>query len=197
MSFSRWIFEYVFEPLQMKFRNYGKGGIAAALLVTFILAGLWHGASWTFILFGLTHGIYLSVEFVYKPYRKKLYKLLGVEKSRWLKWWQIFITFNLVSFAFVFFRANSLGDAWYVITNLSFNISRLRSDIILSQGIRPLLLLLICITLMVIAAIRPQVAEWFKGLFYGRGKWLLYYLFVMFILICGLFDNSEFIYGRF
>lgn len=197
ISFSRWIFEYVFEPLQMKFRNYGKWGIAAALLVTFILAGLWHGASWTFILFGLTHGIYLSVAFVYKPYRKKLYKLLRVEKSRWLKWWQIFITFNLISFAFVFFRANSLGDAWYVISNLSFNISRLRSDIILSQGIRPLLLLLICITLMVIAAIRPQVAEWFKSLFNSRGKWLFYYLFVMFILICGLFDNSEFIYGRF
>jgi len=116
ISFSRWILDYIFKPLQMGWRNRGQTGTAAALVVTFLVSGIWHGASWGFVIWGLLHGIYLAVSTYYRPYQKRLYKWLGVEKKPWLKWWQVFVTFNLVSLAWVFFRANGVGDALYVIS---------------------------------------------------------------------------------
>lgn len=118
ISFSRWILDYIFKPLQMAWRYQGKAGTVAALLITFLVSGIWHGASWGFIVWGGLHGIYLASSTLYRPYQKSLYKWLGVEKRRWLKGWQVFVTFNLISLAWVFFRAGSLGDAWYVVNNL-------------------------------------------------------------------------------
>lgn len=119
ISFSRWILDYIFEPLQMQFRNFGKWGTAAALLIAFVLAGIWHGANWTFVAFGFIHGIYLACSFFYRPYQKKMYKTLGINKYKIVTIWQVFITFNLVSFAFVFFRSNNISDAILVLTNIT------------------------------------------------------------------------------
>lgn len=117
ISFSRWILDYIFQPLQMKFRNLGKHGVTLALLATFTLAGVWHGASWCYIVFGLLHGIYLVSSTYYKPYQKKMYRKLGIEKAGWLKYWQRFVVFQLVTFAFIFFRSESIGDALYVVAH--------------------------------------------------------------------------------
>jgi len=92
ISFSRWILDYIFKPLQMEWRNWGQAGTALALIVTFLVCGIWHGATWGFIFWGLLHGIYMAASIYYRPYQKRLHKWLGVEKSTWLKWWQIFVT---------------------------------------------------------------------------------------------------------
>jgi alginate O-acetyltransferase complex protein AlgI len=118
ISFSRWILDYIFKPLQFGWRNWGHTGTAAALIITFLVSGIWHGASWGFVIWGLLHGIYLASSTYYRPYQKRLHKWLGIEKGKWLKWWQVFATFNMVSFAWVFFRARNLGDAWYVVKNM-------------------------------------------------------------------------------
>ncbi len=130
ISFSRWILDYIFKPLQLGWRDWGQTGTALALLVTFIISGIWHGATWGFFIWGLLHGIYLASSTYYKPYQKKLYKWLGIEKSCWLKWWQMFVTFHLVSFAWVFFRANSVGNALTAVfsvfkVNHSFSFNQL------------------------------------------------------------------------
>ncbi len=117
ISFSRWILDYIFKPLQMGWRDRGRAGTALALLVTFVISGIWHGATWGFVIWGLLHGIYLASSVYYKPYQKKLYKLLKVEKSRWLKWYQVFIIFNLVSFSWIFFRCRSIRDAMTMISS--------------------------------------------------------------------------------
>ncbi|WP_041974986.1 MBOAT family protein, partial [Geobacter sp. OR-1] len=111
ISFSRWILDYIFKPLQMGWRGWGQSGTAMALLVTFFISGVWHGATWGFVIWGVLHGVYLALSTFYKPYQKRLHKWLGIEKSIWLKYWQIFVTFNLVSFAWIFFRAKNLNDA--------------------------------------------------------------------------------------
>lgn len=118
ISFSRWILDYIFKPMQMGWRDWGQSGTALALMVTFLVSGIWHGATWGFVIWGLIHGIYLAASTYYRPYQKRLYKWLGIEKSIWLKWWQIFVTFNLVCFAWVFFRANGKQEAIYVLENL-------------------------------------------------------------------------------
>jgi D-alanyl-lipoteichoic acid acyltransferase DltB (MBOAT superfamily) len=118
ISFSRWILDYIFKPLQMQWREGRNWGTAAALLVTFLVSGIWHGASWGFVVWGLLHGLYLACSVFYRPYQKMLHKALGIEKTGLLKAWQMFVTFNLASFAWIFFRADSLGGAWMILEKI-------------------------------------------------------------------------------
>ncbi len=129
ISFSRWILDYIFKPLQMSWRGRGQAGTALALLVTFLISGLWHGLNYGYVIWGLLHGLYLAASTYYRPYQKKLHKLLGVGKSRWLKWWQVFVTFNLVSFAWIFFRAGKLDGIYCAsnVLNLKFNFEAVQN----------------------------------------------------------------------
>ena len=117
MSFSRWILDYIFKPLQLSWRSYGREGTAAALMVTFLVSGVWHGATVSFLVWGFLHGLYLVSSIYWRPYQRKLHAWLGLEKSRVINVWQIFITFNLVSFSWIFFRSNWV-DALYVVKNI-------------------------------------------------------------------------------
>ncbi len=118
MSFSRWILDYLFKPLQISWRRWGAWGVVGALMVAFLASGLWHGITWGFATWGLLYGVYLSVEWAYAPWRKKLYRRLHLTNSRLVLAWQVFLTFHLVCFAWIFFRANTFSDALYVASNL-------------------------------------------------------------------------------
>lgn len=119
ISFSRWILDYIFKPLQLRWRTWGALGTALALVITFLASGIWHGASWGFVIWGLLHGIYMAGSVLYRPYQKKLHAAIGVGKSGWYRFVQMFCTFNLVTFAWIFFRANNIQDALYVVKNLA------------------------------------------------------------------------------
>ncbi len=118
ISFSRWIMDYLFKPIQLGLRRHGKLGVVIALMVTFFLSGLWHGITWGYVVWGLLHGVYLSVSMLYAPYRKKLYKRLKLDQSRLAKAWQVLLTFCLVDFSFIFFRAKTIQDAAYIVQKL-------------------------------------------------------------------------------
>jgi D-alanyl-lipoteichoic acid acyltransferase DltB (MBOAT superfamily) len=119
MSFSRWILDYIFKPLQMEWRSWGTVGTAVALLVTFLASGIWHGVGWCFVIWGLLHGVYMASSVFYRPYQKRFHATIGVGKSGLWRVVQVFCTFNLVCFAFIFFRANDLRDALYMVKNLA------------------------------------------------------------------------------
>ena len=61
ISFSRWIFDYVFNPLQLALRDLRTAGVVIALMVTFPFPAIWHGVGLTFVVWGLIHGLYMSV----------------------------------------------------------------------------------------------------------------------------------------
>ena len=112
ISFSRWILDYIFMPLQMQWRGWPwpKIATAAALVVTFLFSGIWHGAGWTFVIWGALHGLGLAATNEWERsafYRRRVPKLLkqaGV--------------FCFVSFAWIFFRADSLGDALLIVKRI-------------------------------------------------------------------------------
>jgi alginate O-acetyltransferase complex protein AlgI len=194
ISFSSWILDYIFKPLQMGWRNWGQAGTALALIITFLASGIWHGASKCFVIWGLIHGIYLASSTYYRPYQKRFYKWLGVEKSLWLKWWQVFVTFNLVSLAWVFFRAPDLKTAWYVISNLFYGYKGLRSGLLFSLGNIELLTTIVTIFL----------ALSFKNIFYSKKRfdnilirYMTYITLICIIVLFSLYDNNNFIYLRF
>jgi alginate O-acetyltransferase complex protein AlgI len=202
ISFSRWILEYIFRPLQMLWMDQGNRGAAAALLVTFLVSGIWHGAKWGFIVWGLLHGVYLAVSVFYKPWQKRLHKASGLQGSRVLKIWQIFVTFNLVCLSLVFFRADTIADAWYLVTHSWSSIVAS-----LMQGIfRDLLLprqannaflqsLPVLGVTLIVFLVRDRIN------FYARPRWFrmaTYYALVYGILYFSVINSkTQFVYFQF
>jgi D-alanyl-lipoteichoic acid acyltransferase DltB (MBOAT superfamily) len=109
ITLSSWCLDYIFKPLQIKFRSIGLFGNALALFITFIIIGLWHGPGWTYIAFGAIHGAYLVSSIFTKKLRTKFYKKTKLASSNSVKLLQWFFTLHLVVFAFIVFRAQSLS----------------------------------------------------------------------------------------
>jgi alginate O-acetyltransferase complex protein AlgI len=198
ISFSRWILGYIFKPLQMKWRNWKNWGAAAALVVTFLVSGIWHGASWGFVIWGLLHGLYMICAVFYRPYQRKLHRRLGLEKTWLLKGWQVFVTFHLVCFAWIFFRTASLGDSFYIIANLFNGIKGLRSSFLFSQGENELMILALVVFIYLIINIlikRYEYASFAKLSIFK--KCLIAYSFITMLLILAKFGHSSFIYFNF
>ena len=117
ISLSTWFRDYVYIPLGGN--RCGKFRHNVNLMITFIVSGLWHGANWTFVLWGAVHGLAQIVENAFLP--------KGHEPKGSVRALRVFITFLLVMMAWVFFRANSIGEALYVLGNLFTGISDVRA----------------------------------------------------------------------
>lgn len=98
ITLSRFLRDYIYIPLGGN-RN-GNHNTYLNLIITFLLGGLWHGASWTFIFWGFLHGAALVIN--------RLWRQLNINMPKILAW---FITFNFVNIGWVFFRAKTFGDA--------------------------------------------------------------------------------------
>jgi alginate O-acetyltransferase complex protein AlgI len=197
ISFSRWILDYIFKPLQLGWRNWGTAGTSLALLITFLVSGLWHGASWGFIVWGLLHGCYMACSVWYRPWQKKLHHWLGISKTPLLKFWQIGITFHLVCLAWVFFRANSLSDAFYVLQHLWPLQTEALRGFMMIKGDRELYITLLLLGGLMTAVLFPPFKHGIAAQFNGRWRWAGYYLLVLIIFVCGIFHQGAFLYGRF
>ena len=117
ISLSSWFRDYLYIPLGGNRR--GRVRQLMNLLIVFLVSGLWHGAAWTFVIWGAIHGVYQVIgNLTWKP-RNKLLSLVGLsERSIGIVWVRRVITFILVSFAWIFFRANSLADARLLLERL-------------------------------------------------------------------------------
>ena len=112
ISLSSWLRDYLYISIggnqKGNIRTYGN------LMLTMLLGGLWHGASWTFIAWGGLHGLFLVVE--------RFLKNIMPESQMWskvpMKIFYALITFVAVSFAWIFFRADSFGQAFTIIKAL-------------------------------------------------------------------------------
>ena len=82
ISLSTWLLDYLFKPLQMKFRNWRVYGSALAIFITFIAVGIWHGANWTFVVFGLFHSTFLAFSLLTAKYRKAFYDKVGLSNTK-------------------------------------------------------------------------------------------------------------------
>lgn len=109
ISLYTWLNDYVYNPIALKFRYYGKNGIIAAVLLTFLISGLWHGANWNFIAWGLLHGIGVAAALIFPPKKAK---------TKLRKWLNIMAVFIFLQFTWVLFRANSLADAGVIFSKL-------------------------------------------------------------------------------
>jgi alginate O-acetyltransferase complex protein AlgI len=198
ISFSRWILDYIFKPLQMSWRGHGRYGTALALIVTFLVSGGWHGATWGFVVWGGLHGVYLACSLFWKPWQKILHNKLGVAGSLRLKVWQTVITFNLVAFAWIFFRSGSLEDAWYVMTSLFSGTDGVQRLLLTRGSINVVELLFALAVAVIIGKLCYDKAG--RCIITTHGtliRWSLYYGIGMAILLANAGASSSYIYFRF
>ncbi|MEO1251483.1 MAG: MBOAT family O-acyltransferase [Pseudomonadota bacterium] len=105
ISLSTWLRDYLYIPIGGN-KN-GRIRTYVNLMVTMLLGGLWHGASWTFVVWGGLHGAYLAGE-------RLLREMIPEQswfKSFWFKVAMAMLTYFLINITWVFFRAQSFGDA--------------------------------------------------------------------------------------
>jgi alginate O-acetyltransferase complex protein AlgI len=123
ITLSSWLRDYLYVPL-----SGNRSGVVRTLvnlMVTMFLGGLWHGASWTFVAWGVLHGFYLVVEHLLRQI---------FEGYQWLKVGLVrvglgFLTFFLVTLAWVFFRSSDFPSAWSLMESL-FDFSASGSQIL-------------------------------------------------------------------
>ena len=200
-----WLRDYLFYPLSraMKRSRFNSNSLLAIALppfLTMLASGLWHGTNWTFLIWGALHGIFMVGSVLWNRKNNSLQWPVSVPPQI-LGGIRIFATFHLVSFAWIFFRANSLSDAVYIIQHLFVNMEINASLFTLMPvGWYDWLVALLGILLMEVIhwvqrkngslreVIRRQPA-WLR--------WSYYYALVLIIFMFGKFGAGEFIYARF
>jgi D-alanyl-lipoteichoic acid acyltransferase DltB (MBOAT superfamily) len=105
ISLSSWLRDYLYISLGGNRR--GRGRRYANLALTMLLGGLWHGAAWTFVVWGAFHGLLLVV---YHAWASRFAPKGGADSGRGV-WLRRILLFHLVCLGWLFFRAESLGQA--------------------------------------------------------------------------------------
>ncbi|MDP4176804.1 MAG: MBOAT family O-acyltransferase [Bacillota bacterium] len=205
ISLSTWFKDYLYIPLGgnrcSKFRYYFN------IMVVFILSGLWHGSAFTFIIWGALHGIYQIIGNILKPLKKLIVKSCNINiNSHSYKLLKILITFALVNFAWIFFRASSFKAAVILIKNMMyFNPQILINGSIFKLGLNSsdfvAALIGICVIIIVdiiqiSGSVRDKLSN--KKLLF---RWGIYISSIVIILILGIYgpgyDIQQFIYSKF
>ncbi len=216
ISLSTWFRDYLYYPL---------GGSRVSnnrwyfnIFTVFLLSGLWHGANWTFAIWGGLHGFYLIFGKITKNWRQQMTQIIRL--SQWPRlhyFYQIIITFTLVSLSFVFFRASTFSDAIYIVIHSFLGVIGLIKGLIISiyqlnlyplfEALKPLFermgvdrgILLPIVAIYVTA----EIIDFRHGLFATVNsqriwiRWLIYITAILAIMNLGVTFEAPFIYFRF
>ena len=196
ISLSSWVRDYLFLPLSSFTRRWGQWGVAASLMVTFIALGVWHGAGWTFAVYGFIQGLVIVWELRTERIRNKVRKHIG---RRLFATLSVIRTYLIFAVSLVFFKAQSVSDAFYFLRNISFQthaswkeINIGMSDHICIVAGAALLLMLLYDYLM---SKRNQHRRLERQPILLR--WTIYYLIVFALFAYGKFGTENFIYLQF
>lgn len=189
ISLSTWFRDYIFIPL---------GGSRVALskyirniLATFVISGFWHGANWTFIFWGLLHGIYFipyAISKTHDRYKKEKESSPSLKDIH-----NIIFTFLLVAAGWIFFRAESITQGFYIVKKIALDLPNMLP---LSE-LYPKKMFLIGIFVVIEWWQRNKAHPLQLGNIPKWIRWPIYYAVIILILFFGNFDYTPFIYFQF
>ncbi|MBN1995530.1 MAG: MBOAT family protein [Anaerolineae bacterium] len=197
ISLSSWFRDYVYIPLGGNRVTQGRWYFN--LMVVFLLSSLWHGAAWTFVVWGGLHGLYLLVSIWTAGLQAGLEKFLRLDRAPLLqKLIRVGLTFNLVSFAWIFFRANSIADAFYIVRHLLVGLE-LKTNYGLAGGFYGYIFGLVMIIFLLAVQVGQRRGSIRQSLALSPVwlRWAVYYVFIFTIFTFGYFGTTEFIYFQF
>ena len=195
ISLSTWFRDYLYIPL---------GGNRCSrprwyfnLLIVFLISGLWHGANWTFVVWGGLHGIWQIISVSTSKFRSLYPRLLRMNDFS-LKVIRVLITFHLVCFGWILFRANSLSDAAYIVRSIPANFLNISGLFVGTSRFEFALALVFIFILLAVELFQRSK----PGLPFLDAKpmvlrWSYYYLIVFAIVVFGVTQESQFIYFQF
>jgi D-alanyl-lipoteichoic acid acyltransferase DltB (MBOAT superfamily) len=114
ISLSSWLRDYLYIPLGGS--REGTARMYANLMITMLLGGLWHGASWTFVVWGGLQGVYLIGHRLWAGSDARSVQML--RRAGWWQWVSRLLMFHAVCLGWVFFRSSTFGLAWTVLRQL-------------------------------------------------------------------------------
>jgi D-alanyl-lipoteichoic acid acyltransferase DltB (MBOAT superfamily) len=203
ISLSNWLRDYLFLPIsysvarramKKKFILFKVEYVSyiTGILITMTICGIWHGASWNFVIFGFLQGFMMTIELLTRKIRKKIRKNI----PSWLDTiGGICFTFTFFSFTTIFFKANTVLDAFFIVGKIftasgPFYIGEWQQII---YCVFAVLLLLTVSLIQEYSAKNPAHLKLKYWLFPQIG----YVFLIILILLIGVFDGGQFIYFQF
>ncbi len=208
ISLTSWLRDYVFTPLNFLLRRKRSRVFQyAIIIIVFLVSGLWHGANYTFIIWGLLHGLYQVIEAATLTIRNRFAKCFNInQESFGHRFFQVAGTFLLVTFTWVFFRAQNIHEAGMILQRIftlegiteqsGWNLSLLglpQTDMLIM-----LLGLIVVIVVQVAGHKRDLIRELNNQPLPFR--WLVYLSLIFAVIIFGYFgiySAESFIYAGF
>ncbi len=207
ISLSSWFRDYVYIPLGGN--RHGRLRKYFNLAVVFFLSGLWHGASWSFVIWGLLNGFYQIIGDITKKFRTQVSEFFGLDRNVFSnKLLKVIVTFVLVDFSWIFFRAGSFNAALTIIKNMfkEFNLWIFTDGTMYTLGLdRPdLFILLVSLLVLLFMSVLKYKGVNIRDSLSKQGLWFRYFVYlagIFAVLIFGVYgptyDASQFIYFQF
>lgn len=195
ISLISWLTDYVYTPLSFTLRKYGIWGIVIALLITFLISGIWHGASLTFVVWGLMQGLFLSIEALLKGKRIRFENKYNLNNNTLYIVTGILFTFVLFAASQIFGRATSLHEALIVYKKILTT-----SGPLFIGNPSAFIFSLLGLLLLLLKDLTDEFTPSRFLLFESRHQFvrvLAYSSIIILILLIGVFDGGQFIYFQF
>ena len=199
ISLTGWLTDYVFIPLNIKFRDWGNLGIILAIIINMVLVGMWHGANWTYAVFGLYQGLlFIPVILSGKMNKKQKLVLNRFGLPKILDMGKMVGIMMLYTIGIILFRAENLSQSWVVISGMC-DASLFTIPSIISKRIQ---FVIIIIALMMICEWFSQKKEYVLQPTGNHWKhivgWILCdYILLSLMILKGNFGTNQFIYFQF
>lgn len=199
ISLTSWLTDYVFMPLNVRWRDWGNLGMIFAIVTNFVLCGLWHGANWTFVLFGLYHGLLFIPLILNGTFAKKTKIHLtkfGMPKIK--DFGKMVVTFTLVTFGLIIFRAESINQFINYIKHICSS-SILSIPKIIGYNNVTMLFSIVFIIIMITIEWQNKDKEYGLNISSMKYKFARYSIYLFLLILVYYFgaDASSFIYFKF
>ena len=187
ISLSTWFMDYVYIPLGGNRVRYARH--LTNLMITFLVSGIWHGANWTFVLWGAWHGVFICLDNLYRHYFGKMKQDKPIAKLI-----SIAVVFLIACFGWIFFRANSVQDAFSIIGKIISS----HSGIFIHSNTQ----MAYCFLSLFILVAKDIKDEYqlkcnFMHSRYSVVRYISYIALVFYILLYGVYSGGQFIYFQF
>jgi D-alanyl-lipoteichoic acid acyltransferase DltB (MBOAT superfamily) len=176
------------------------------LFFVFLVSGFWHGANWTFVVWGCLHGLYLVAGILFGKLGKRLNLRVSTGDLPWAsRLCATIFTFILVCFAWIFFRAANISDAWYMIKRIlrMDSLSLGKADLhglpstYLGLPLWNFWFIVGLIGLLISADFLISGKHITKLLHYRGVGYLVYFLMIFAVIFLGIYKSNRFIYFQF
>jgi alginate O-acetyltransferase complex protein AlgI len=207
ISLSTWFKDYLYIPLGGSKKGHLRTNIN--LFIVFLISGLWHGASWMFVFWGAAHGLFLIYERSTINIRTRLWKKINLNGTnfQWILKWIFTMTFVLITW--IFFRSETINDAFFIIKKIiediySLNILRSISNSIRATQIGFVTLLTTSFSIIIMEFSHFLEEKYYSNYFIFleskiKNTIIPLYMLILWIILAGSIftSGSEFIYFQF